>query len=113
LTTIDGRADLPSRIAEIFNAFQVKSWGKFLIWAFLGALYIVAGFVAFENPLLAAALLTLMLGASLITFGARQRAGRPISFGAPENTDSMTSPIGRHVCSVAIVTLILATEIAW
>src|SRR6266851_2917383 len=56
-------------IAEIINAFQIKSWGKFLIWALLGALYIVAGFVAFENPLFAAALLTLMLGASLVASG--------------------------------------------
>jgi uncharacterized membrane protein HdeD (DUF308 family) len=56
-------------IAEIINAFQIKSWGKFLIWALLGALYMVAGFVTFENPLLAAALLTLMLGASLVASG--------------------------------------------
>ena len=58
-------------IAEIINAFQLKGWGKFLIWALLGALYIVAGFVTFENPLLAAALLTLILGASLIASGLR------------------------------------------
>jgi uncharacterized membrane protein HdeD (DUF308 family) len=56
-------------VAEIFNAFQIKSWGKFLIWALLGLLYIVAGFVTFENPLLAAALLTLILGASLVASG--------------------------------------------
>jgi uncharacterized membrane protein HdeD (DUF308 family) len=56
-------------VAEIINAFQIKSWGKFLIWALLGVLYIVAGFVTFENPLLAAVLLTLMLGASLLVSG--------------------------------------------
>jgi uncharacterized membrane protein HdeD (DUF308 family) len=56
-------------VAEIINAFQIKSWGKFLIWALLGVLYIVAGFVTFENPLLAAVLLTLMLGASLVVSG--------------------------------------------
>jgi uncharacterized membrane protein HdeD (DUF308 family) len=55
--------------AEIINAFQIKSWGKFLIWALLGVLYIVAGFVTFENPLFAAVLLTLMLGASLVASG--------------------------------------------
>jgi uncharacterized membrane protein HdeD (DUF308 family) len=38
--------------AEIVNAFQIKTWGKFLLWLLLGALYIVAGFFAFENPLL-------------------------------------------------------------
>ena len=56
-------------IAEVINAFQIKSWGKFLIWALLGALYIVAGFVTFENPLLAATLLTLVLGVSLVASG--------------------------------------------
>jgi uncharacterized membrane protein HdeD (DUF308 family) len=56
-------------IAEIINAFQLKGWGKFLIWALLGVLYIVAGFVTFENPLLAAALLTLILGAALVASG--------------------------------------------
>jgi uncharacterized membrane protein HdeD (DUF308 family) len=56
-------------VAELINAFQIKSWGKFLIWALLGALYIVAGFVTFENPLFAAVLLTLILGASLVAFG--------------------------------------------
>ena len=56
-------------VAEVFSAFQVKSWGKFLLWALLGVLYIVAGFVTFENPLLAAVLLTLILGASLVASG--------------------------------------------
>jgi len=56
-------------IAELINAFQIKTWGKFLVWALLGVLYIVAGFVTFENPLLAAALLTLFLGAALFASG--------------------------------------------
>ncbi len=56
-------------VAEVFSAFQIKSWGKFLVWVLLGVLYIIAGFVTFENPLLAAALLTLVLGASLIASG--------------------------------------------
>ncbi len=56
-------------VAEVFSAFQIKSWGRFLLWALLGVLYIVAGFVTFENPLLAAAVLTLVLGASLVASG--------------------------------------------
>ncbi len=56
-------------VAEVINAFQLKGWGKFLLWMLLGVLYIVAGFVAFENPLLTAALLTLILGASLVASG--------------------------------------------
>jgi uncharacterized membrane protein HdeD (DUF308 family) len=60
---------LISGIAEVINAFQFKSWGKFLFWLLLGLLYIVAGFVTFENPLLAAAILTLMLGVALVVSG--------------------------------------------
>jgi uncharacterized membrane protein HdeD (DUF308 family) len=56
-------------VAEIINAFQCKGWGRFLIWALLGVLYIVAGFITFENPLLAALVLTLLLGASLVASG--------------------------------------------
>src|ERR1700745_3689396 len=56
-------------VAEVFSAFQIKSWGKFLFWVLLGVLYIIAGFVTFENPLFAAALLTLILGASLVASG--------------------------------------------
>ena len=56
-------------VAEIISAFQVKSWGKFLIWALLGLLYIVAGIVTFDNPVFAAVLLTLVLGASLVVSG--------------------------------------------
>jgi uncharacterized membrane protein HdeD (DUF308 family) len=56
-------------VAEVINSFQIKTWGKFLLWLLLGVLYIVAGFVTFENPLLAAAVLTLMLGFALIVSG--------------------------------------------
>ncbi len=56
-------------VAEIISAFQIKTWGKFLLWALLGLLYVVAGFVTFQNPLLAAVLLTLILGASLVASG--------------------------------------------
>src|SRR6201994_1373536 len=56
-------------VAEIINAFQCKGWGRFLIWVLRGALFIVAGFIAFENPLFAAAILTLLLGASLVASG--------------------------------------------
>ena len=56
-------------VAEVISAFQIKSWGKFLLWVLLGVLYIAAGFATFENPLLAAALLTLLLGFALIASG--------------------------------------------
>jgi uncharacterized membrane protein HdeD (DUF308 family) len=66
---IVGVAMIVAGVAEVISAFQIKSWGKFLIWVMLGVLYIVAGFVTFENPLLAAVLLTLVLGASLVASG--------------------------------------------
>src|SRR4029453_9095529 len=56
-------------VAEVFSALQIKRWGKFLLWALLRVLYIVACFVTFENPLLAAVLLTLILGAALLASG--------------------------------------------
>ncbi len=56
-------------VAEVIHAFQVRTWGRFVLWLILGALYIVAGFVTFENPLLAAEILTLLLGISLVASG--------------------------------------------
>ncbi len=55
--------------AEVVNAFQVKTWGRFLFWLALGILYVVAGFVAFENPLLTAVWLTLILAVALVASG--------------------------------------------
>ena len=55
--------------AQVINAFQIKTWGKFLLWLLLGVLYIIAGFVTFENPLFAAVFLTLLLGVSLVASG--------------------------------------------
>lgn len=60
---------LVAGIAEVINAFQMKTWGKFLLWVLLGVLYVIAGFVTFQNPLLAAAFLTLLLACSLIVSG--------------------------------------------
>ncbi len=56
-------------VAEVIGAFQVRSWGKFFLWLVLGILYILAGFFAWDNPLLAASVLTLLLGASLTASG--------------------------------------------
>ena len=47
-------------VAEVINAFQMQGWGKFLLWLLLGVLYIIAGFVTFEDPLMAAAVLILI-----------------------------------------------------
>jgi len=71
-------------VAEVINAFQIKTWGRFLFWLALGILYIVAGFVAFENPLLTAAWLTLILGAALAASGVvRIFLGLSMQHGSP------------------------------
>lgn len=56
-------------VAEIINAFQFKSWGKFFLWVLLGLLYVAAGIMTLENPLLAVKFLGLLLGISLLVSG--------------------------------------------
>jgi uncharacterized membrane protein HdeD (DUF308 family) len=60
---------LVAGVAEVIHAFHMKTLGRILLCLLIGALYIVAGFVTFENPLLAAAFLTLALGIVLIASG--------------------------------------------
>jgi uncharacterized membrane protein HdeD (DUF308 family) len=55
--------------AEVINAFQIKTWGHILVRLVLGVLYMVAGFLTFENPLLAAASLRFLLGVLLSMSG--------------------------------------------
>jgi len=69
--------------SEVFNAFQVRTWGKFALWLLLGALYIFAGVITFQNPVLAAVLLTFMLGVALVISGVMRLI---IAFGMKEST---------------------------
>lgn len=55
--------------AEITLGLQSKSPRRKLTWALVGSLYVGAGLFAFFNPLLAAGVLTLLLGASLVGAG--------------------------------------------
>lgn len=54
---------------EIAQSFGVKTWGGFFWWLLGGLLYAIAGIMAFTNPLLASAVLTLLLAASLVASG--------------------------------------------
>ncbi len=56
-------------IGEVIGAFEVRSWGSFILIVILGILFIVAGYLTIQNPLLAATALTLALGASLVASG--------------------------------------------
>jgi uncharacterized membrane protein HdeD (DUF308 family) len=56
-------------VFEVIHSFQIKAWGRFLFWLLLGVIYIIAGFIALESPLLTAVWLTLFLGAALVASG--------------------------------------------
>ncbi|WP_395447381.1 HdeD family acid-resistance protein [Aminobacter sp. UC22_36] len=66
---IVGTMMIVAGVIEIFHAFGVKSWGSFFWWLLSGILYVVAGYLAFANPLLTTAVLTLLLAVSLIASG--------------------------------------------
>ena len=54
---------------EIGLGFGAKAWGWKAIWILVGLLYIVSGAFALAQPLVAAAVFTLMIGAALLTTG--------------------------------------------
>jgi uncharacterized membrane protein HdeD (DUF308 family) len=56
-------------VAEIGIGVHMRSWGRLVLLCAAGALLMVAGIFCFANPLLAAAVLTLLLGASLCATG--------------------------------------------
>ncbi|MGB6102839.1 MAG: HdeD family acid-resistance protein [Pusillimonas sp.] len=65
-----GALMLVAGVGMLINAWRVQGWAGFLLWTISGLLYLAAGLVAFYNPLAGAALLTLLLGATLIGSGA-------------------------------------------
>jgi uncharacterized membrane protein HdeD (DUF308 family) len=58
-----------SGVLQMMHAFRVKSWGRFAWWLISGLIYAVAGIFAFENPVLASSVLTLLLAATLLAAG--------------------------------------------
>ncbi|MDI7861354.1 HdeD family acid-resistance protein [Rhizobiaceae bacterium n13] len=56
-------------VVELAHAFQVKGWRNVLSWALSGVLYTIAGICAFINPVLASAVLTLLLAMALLVSG--------------------------------------------
>ncbi|ARO13363.1 hypothetical protein BVG79_00001 [Ketogulonicigenium robustum] len=55
-------------IAQLVQVFYATGWGR-LYWLLGGVLYTLAGILTFFNPLLAASILTLFLGAALVAGG--------------------------------------------
>ena len=54
---------------EVTLGFRSRASGRKMTWLLIGSLYMAAGCFAFFNPLLAAGVLTLLLGASLVAAG--------------------------------------------
>ena len=56
--------------AQIAHAFGVRTWSGFFWWLAAGLIYALGGLFALFNPLLASAILTLLLASALIVGGA-------------------------------------------
>lgn len=75
---------IASGIVEMIHGFQMKRWSRFFMWVLIGALYIVAGLMIIWNPLLAAGVLTLLVGVALVFAGiARIFLAMQMRSGAP------------------------------
>jgi uncharacterized membrane protein HdeD (DUF308 family) len=55
--------------AEIAFGLSAKTWGRFFLWIIAGLAYITAASFALAQPLIAAAAVTLLLGAGMIVTG--------------------------------------------
>lgn len=55
--------------SEIMVGLGSRTWGRFFLWALAGLFYIVGGAFALAQPIHAAIVLTLMLGAALLIAG--------------------------------------------
>lgn len=64
-----GMLMLIAGIIEIIHAFNVKTWKGFFFWLLSGLLYTAAGIVTFNNPVLAAGVLTILLAVALVGAG--------------------------------------------
>ena len=71
LTTIlmFGIVLLTGGVLQLVNALMVRTWGGFFILALSGVLHILVGVVMVENPLRAAAVLTLVLAVAFLVGG--------------------------------------------
>lgn len=64
-----GAAMIVAGVGEIAHGIAMRSWKRFFLWVLLGVLYVVAGFIVFEQPMLAAGIFTLILGVGLFVSG--------------------------------------------
>lgn len=105
---------------QVAHAFQVKPWSGFLFWLLSGVLYAVAGLAAFQNPVLAATILTLLLGVALIVsgvfriwVGTKEREGKGwiIASGAITALAGIVITLGWPVNAPWVIGLFLALDL--
>lgn len=117
-----GALMLVGGIFQIVHSFGVKDWSRFLWWLLSGLLYAAAGVVAFENPILASSVLTLLLAATLfgagilrVWVGLQHRSephwGWVVAAGAITALTGLILAIGWPVNSLFILGLILAFDL--
>jgi uncharacterized membrane protein HdeD (DUF308 family) len=64
-----GAVMLVAGAMEIITAVQIRPWSRALLWGVVGIITVVAGFLVFRDPLLAAVSLTAIIGVALIVAG--------------------------------------------
>jgi uncharacterized membrane protein HdeD (DUF308 family) len=83
--------------AEIAAGLSARTWGRFFLWLAAGLAYIVAAAFALAQPLMAAAVFTLLLGAGMIATG-----GIRIAFGA-----QLDPPLRGPLLFAGVITLLV------
>lgn len=66
---VNGILMIVAGIGEIGVGLRSKEWSRLFLWVIAGLFYIAAGVIAVLDPLLAATVFTLILGAGLIVAG--------------------------------------------
>jgi uncharacterized membrane protein HdeD (DUF308 family) len=84
--TINGVLFIVGGIAEIAVGMHAREWGRFFFWLIGGVLYVVSGVFCILDPLLAAGVLTLLLGAGLVATGVVRFA---LAFGLPSDSSRL------------------------
>lgn len=64
-----GAMILVGGVVQVIHAFRVRDWSRFAVWLLGGLLYVVAGGLVMTQPLLAAGIITLMIGVACIING--------------------------------------------
>ncbi|MCC7048325.1 MAG: HdeD family acid-resistance protein [Alphaproteobacteria bacterium] len=119
-----GALMLVAGIGQLIHAFQVKGWSSVVFWVLSGIVYALAGLSAFLNPLLASAILTLLLAATLVVAGAlrfwvgiraraHRRAGWIVASGLLTLATGIVIFAGWPVTSLWVLGLMLAIDLTF